>query len=152
MPLPVYEAAAVELLSRLATCTVANGYTYEALQVARISAKPLDFAAGTVLLWTDSIDPAGESEGATGLLEQTARYFVLAIVEQIDGTANDAQASQAVRDLVHSLDLEDGGGLWLRGRVSSIEHLDPSSGDHAGATIGVELLLRSDVRSLDLGP
>ena len=152
MPNALYESAAIELLERIAECTPANGYTYEVLQAVRISPDPIDYGPGTVQLSLESLDRVDESQEATGLLDMLARFQVTAIVEQVSGVANDAATAQAVRDLVHALDLDDGADIWIYGRLVTIDHLDPSAGDHAGAALTLELHIRSDVRSLDEGP
>lgn len=150
MPLPVYELAAQEIATRLATCTVANGYTFEALSVVRQGPDPIDYGPGTVELMVGALELEQTEAGAFDLADFRVGLSVLVVVEQVSGVPNDSTIAQAVRDLVKALRLSDG-TLWIDGRVTGIDHLDAAAGEHAGAVIAVELLIRSATESLDQG-
>lgn len=144
-------AIATELASRAAECTAANGYGYDVAQVIRRELGALEsYPHGTVEVRLGGWQRDESWSGSVGVTRWRQAFEVLLVVRTAaeDETPIDDLVGEAVRDLVHALNLPDLlGGLVDLIDVVSAEPLSPSPA-LGGALLTLAAVYRTDERDL----
>lgn len=140
-----------ELAERLAECTTANGYIFDVADVSRRVLQALDtYPHGTVVLEPGRLE-RDEAWSGTAPWTRWNHEVALAIIvrpEAGDTTPLQAAVLQAVRDVVHAMNLPDSlGGLVDRADVVAADPFAPAEA-FGGALVTVRLVYRTDERDL----
>ncbi len=151
MPEPHAATVADEVAQRLATCTAANGYTFEVTTVSRrLLQDPDTYTHGTVVLAWGALRRDDAWQGTAPWTRWTHDLDLAIIVRPAadDAQPLDLAILQAVRDVLHALNLPDClGGLVDQVNVETVTPFDAAQAV-SGASVQLSVVYRTNERDL----
>lgn len=151
----IYERIVSELADRIATCTIANGYLFDVVEVVRrVRGSEEKYVPGVVEIRRSSITQDGAlDQGTINRGMWTMSVEVMVFVDQPDEATEPAETAvaRAVAAVHSAVAISDRLGIADTAVLESIDDYEPAPGQFAGAALTYSFQFLMDETDLTQG-